>query len=79
LEIEVRVFSGLEKFIPGARFGKPIPIDITDHFTPRMLLEKLNIPEKEVFTILVNGSHRDLDDVFCNGDRVSLFPPVGGG
>jgi molybdopterin synthase sulfur carrier subunit len=67
LKIEVRVFSGLENYIPGARF------------TARMLLEKLNIPEKEVFTILVNGSHKGLDDVLCNGDRVSLFPPVGGG
>ncbi|OPZ72526.1 MAG: ThiS family protein [Firmicutes bacterium ADurb.Bin456] len=79
MKIEVRVFSGLEKFIPGARFGKPMSVDITEHFTGRMLLEKLNIPEKEVFTILVNGSHRDPGDVFNDGDRVSLFPPVGGG
>ncbi|HHU85437.1 MAG: MoaD/ThiS family protein [Pelotomaculaceae bacterium] len=79
MKIEVRVFSGLENYIPGARFGKPMPIEIADRFTARMLLEKLNIPEKEVFTILVNGSHKGLDDVLCNGDRVSLFPPVGGG
>ncbi len=54
-------------------------MEIADGFTPRMLLEKLNIPEKEVFTVLINGLHKDLDDVLCDGDRVSLFPPVGGG
>jgi molybdopterin converting factor small subunit len=56
-----------------------MPIEITNHFTGRMLLEKLNIPEKEVFTVLVNGVHKGLDEVLCEGDRVSLFPPVGGG
>jgi molybdopterin converting factor small subunit len=79
LKVEVRVFSGLEKYIPGARFGKPIPVEIADGYTARMLLEKLNIPEKDVFTILINGLHKNLDDVLCDGDRVSLFPPVGGG
>ena len=79
MQIEVRVFSGLESFVPGVRFGEPMPIEITNHFTGRMLLEKLNIPEKEVFTVLVNGVHKGLDEILCEGDRVSLFPPVGGG
>lgn len=79
MQLEVRVFSGLEKLIPGAHFGQPIKVDITKYFTCRMLLENLNIPEKEVFIILVNGVNKTLDDVLDDGDRVSLFPAVGGG
>ncbi|TEB10752.1 ThiS family protein [Pelotomaculum sp. FP] len=79
MHLEVRVFSGLEKHIPGARFGQPIKVNITEHFTCRMLLDKLNIPEKEVFIVLVNGVNKALDDALADGDRISLFPPVGGG
>ena len=81
MQVEVRVFSGLEKLIPGVRFGQPIKVDITEHFTVRMLLEHFNIPEKEVFIILVNGVNKGkgLNDKLVAGDQVSLFPPVGGG
>lgn len=79
MEVEVRVFSGLESFIPGTSFGQTIPVSITEGFTGRELLNKLNIPEDKVYTFLVNGVHKDFAVVLRNGDRVSLFPAVGGG
>ena len=79
MQVEVRVFSGLEKLIPGVRFGQPIKVDIKENFTARMLLKKLNISEKEVYIILVNGVNKGLDQYLADGDHVSLFPPVGGG
>lgn len=79
MEVEVRVFSGLESFIPGTTFGQSIPVTITEGFTGRELLKKLNIPEEKVFTFLVNGVHKDFEVLLKNGDRVSLFPAVGGG
>jgi molybdopterin converting factor small subunit len=39
----------------------------------------LNIPREKVFSILVNGVHKDFDQALAEGDRVSIFPPVGGG
>lgn len=77
--LEVRVFSGLERFIPGGSFGKPIPVELQKGATARAILEHLGIPEDQVFTILVNGRHAELDDAVPDGARVSLFPPVGGG
>jgi len=79
LQVEVRVFSGLEKLIPGAHFGQPIKVDFAHHFTGRMLLKNLNIPAKEVYIILVNGVNKGLDEDLVDGDNVSLFPSVGGG
>jgi len=79
LKVEVRLFSGLEKCIPGTKFGQPILVEITNNFNGRALLEKLDIPEKMVFTILVNGVHKDPEEIFSDGDRVAIFPPVGGG
>lgn len=79
MKLEVRVFSGLEKYIPGATFGQPMEIDVPEGATGRDLLEKLGIPEEQVFTILTNGRHFNLGEKFLTGDRVALFPPVGGG
>lgn len=79
MQVEVRVFSGLESYIPGARFGEPMPVEIMEGFTGRMLMEKLKIPEDKVFSFLVNGVHKTPDTILSDGDRVSLFPAVGGG
>ncbi len=79
MQVEVRVFCGLECYIPGATFGQPIPVEITNGFTGRKLLETLNIPEEKAFSFLVNGRHKDLAVVLSDGDRVSIFPAVGGG
>lgn len=79
MHLEVRMYSGLEKLMPGARFGQPIQVNVTEHFTCRMLLDRLNIPEKEVFIVLVNGINKGLDEELADGDQVALFPAVGGG
>ncbi|MEG6616849.1 MoaD/ThiS family protein [Peptococcaceae bacterium 1198_IL3148] len=79
LLLEVRLYSGLEKFVAGATYGKPLAVELPDGANVKELLAKLNIPEVEVFSILANGIHRHLEDVLNDGDRVALFPPVGGG
>ncbi|MDK2887838.1 MAG: sulfur-carrier protein [Thermoanaerobacter sp.] len=77
--LEVRVFSGLEKFMPGARFGQAIEVERPEGTTVAGLIDSLGIPRSQVFTVLVNGRHAAMDAVLQPGDRVSLFPPVGGG
>ncbi|MBO8138190.1 MAG: MoaD/ThiS family protein [Desulfotomaculum sp.] len=77
--LEVRLYSGLEKYVQGAKYGKPMKVEMPDGTTGRQLLDKLGIPQEQVFSILVNGTHRDRDEVMEDGDRVALFPPVGGG
>ncbi|HUW64130.1 MAG TPA: MoaD/ThiS family protein [Spirochaetia bacterium] len=79
MPVEVRVFCGLESCIPGTKFGQPIPVEIRAGYTGKMLLEKLNIPEELAFTFLVNGVRKDFDVVLADGDRISIFPAVGGG
>lgn len=79
MKVEVRAFSGLEKFLPDMRFGEPVEVEIEKGYTLKDLLTKLKIPLDEVFAVLVNGRHRDWDYTLQEGDRVSMFPPVGGG
>jgi len=79
LIVEVRVFGGLEKKIPGASYGKPMEIDVPDGTSVKELIDMLNIPPGDVFTILVNGVNTPKENALKQGDRVAFFPPVGGG
>ncbi|MFZ5590565.1 MAG: MoaD/ThiS family protein [Bacillota bacterium] len=79
MRIEVRVFSGLEKYLPGVAFGQAFSVELPEGSTPRDLLSRLGIPEEQVFTVLKNGRHLSWDGILQDGDRIGLFPPVGGG
>ena len=78
MQLELRVYTGLEKFT-GTKFGELIKAEVPEGSTIRDLMKTYNIPEVEVFSSLVNGIHKDWDAVLQEGDRVALFPPVGGG
>lgn len=79
MQVEVRVFCGLEACLPGTRSGEPMAVPITPDESGRMLVAGLNIPEEKVFSFLVNGVRQDLSAVLADGDRVAVFPAVGGG
>lgn len=79
MQVEVRVFSGLEKFLSSQRFGEPVTVDLPEGATIRNLLHQMGIPEDQVFTILVDGRHQTLNYTAREGERISFFPPVGGG
>ncbi|HQJ66414.1 MAG TPA: MoaD/ThiS family protein [bacterium] len=43
------------------------------------LIASLDIPEKEVSLIMINGRHKELDHRLAEAETCALFPPVGGG
>ena len=43
------------------------------------VVERLAIPEMEIHLLFVNGRVASLDQTLHDGDRLALFPPIGGG
>jgi molybdopterin converting factor small subunit len=43
------------------------------------LTQRLGIPSEEIKIVFVNGVTVDLDKPLADGDRVGIFPPIGGG
>ena len=78
MRIEIRVFAGLQKYIPAARSGEPICLEFAE-CDGYGLLNTLNIPVAEAFVFMVNGCRQDLSCSLKDGDRIGIFPPVGGG
>jgi molybdopterin synthase sulfur carrier subunit len=73
--IEIHLYASLQKW-------KPDPAarcEIGDAKTVRELLLDIDIPEKEVAIIMINGKRRQLETTLSDGDEVSLFPLIGGG
>ena len=72
--IEVRCFASLAKHAPA---GGHVKLAAPD--TAGDLIRALGIPAGEVAIIFVNGAHAVEATALRDGDRVGLFPAVGGG
>lgn len=75
MPIDLKCYATLAPLTPPNANAFPI----LDGETILALTQRLNIPLEEVKIVFVNGLATDLDRVLADGDRVGIFPPVGGG
>lgn len=73
--IDLRLFATLQKFEPASSDA----FAITPGATVRDVLEQIGVPVEKAKLIFVNARKKDLDTVLEGGERVGVFPPVGGG
>jgi len=79
MKIEVNLFATLVKYKPENTGRKPWIETCEDGITVNALLGVLNVPLEEVKVVFVNNVRADGDAVLKEGNRVGVFPPVGGG
>ncbi len=75
IQIDLQLFADLRSKMPpeADRFAVP------RGFTIGNVLEKLEISPERAKLIFVNGIKQALDYILKDGDRVGIFPPIGGG
>lgn len=73
--IKLKLFATLSKF--GTNISDPYPIP--SGATVGELTDQLKMPRDTVKLIFINGVRGSLSTPLHDGDRVGLFPPVGGG
>jgi sulfur carrier protein ThiS len=79
IQVEIRLYATLSRYRPELKVGEPLPLRIKEKATLKEALIKLGIPPETIQLSLVNGRLQPLDHVLATGDRVALFPPIGGG
>jgi molybdopterin converting factor small subunit len=80
IRVEARLYATLRKYHPAGKAGEALVRELAEGTTVQKLLEnELGVPPGEVKTVFVNGITRRFDHVLADGDRVGIFPPVGGG
>ncbi|MDK2822903.1 MAG: sulfur-carrier protein [Clostridia bacterium] len=75
LQIEVRLFAHLRQKTPNG----PLKLNLEEGSTVQDLLNILKLTEEQSLIIMVNGKREYYETILNNGDRVGIFPPVGGG
>ena len=73
MRIDVKCFATLAEFQPDEAMELP------EGTTVAQAMDTLAVPPQEVAVIFVNGRGATPDTVLSQGDRLGLFPAVGGG
>ena len=73
--IDLRLFATLEAYLP----ENPSRYPVVPGMTVAQLIESLKIPLGDAKLVFVNGVRVDLETTISGGERVGVFPPVGGG
>ena len=79
MQVEINLYATLARYLPPHVIENNRLMDVSDGCTVDALLQLLNIPEKQVKLIFLDGVHAGRDDVLKEGSRVGVFPAVGGG
>lgn len=72
--IKVLLFAYLRDGI-----GKEVEIEYYEGMKVIDIVEKLGLDLDKISIILINGVHKKLETELADGDKLYLFPPVGGG
>jgi molybdopterin converting factor small subunit len=73
--ISIQFFATLSPFTPANHQNYPVD----DGATVMDVLKELNVPVKDIRLVFVNGVKGEFSSILQNGDRIGVFPPVGGG
>lgn len=79
MTVGVRLFAGLNKYIPGLNFGETLRLELPAEAVIETLIRNLGLPEEIKLYFLVNGQVKTCDSPLMDGDLIDIFPPVGGG
>jgi len=79
-KVEVRLFASLRKYNPEKKEDSdPFALELADGTKLGDLVNKLKIPRQEIGVLMVNGKWQKEDYPLKDGDRIGLFPLIGGG
>ena len=77
--VEVRLYASLRKYHPTRGSSEALSMELRDKTNLENLLDKLKIPKEEIAVIMVNGNRAEKSYFPEDGDRIGLFPLIGGG
>lgn len=52
-----------------------VPLELPENFSPKMLMDKYNLNDKDVEFVFINGKVHPKDTTLKNGDRIAFVPP----
>lgn len=79
MKIKVRLFANLRDYVPQAKLGTTLEVELEDGAQIKDLANHFKLPMDLVKLAYVNGIYQELDFQLHENDEIGLFPPIGGG
>jgi molybdopterin converting factor small subunit len=79
LKIEIHLFASLSRYLPEVAVDKSFMLEIKEGANVQDIINRIGIPQDDIKLIFINGVHAKDTDGLKDGDRLGLFPPIGGG
>ena len=73
--IQIKLYASLSRLLPEESDRYPIE----PGSTIQDLIERLHVPIEQARLVFVNNVKTDISTPLSGGERVGIFPPVGGG
>jgi molybdopterin synthase sulfur carrier subunit len=77
--VEVRFYASLRKYHPNPGSSEVLVMELNNKTKLGDLLDKLKIPREELGILMVNGKWEKESYLPKDGDRIGIFPLIGGG
>lgn len=83
MEVTVKLFATLGKYLPPNAKYNEVKIDIAEGTSVSQLIRQLHLPQELTHLVMINGIYINPGDhdhtTFSPGDEFAVFPPVAGG
>ena len=79
MPLQVFLNASLRLYVPGYHPYSGITLEVPPGTPVSRVISQLAVPPEEVTLILVNGLRQPPDFPLEGGERLGLFPPIGGG
>ena len=73
-KVVFRFYEELNDHLPPGRRKRDFEACFQGRRTVQEVIETLGVPPREVDLVLINGRSAALDQVVCEGDRISVYP-----
>ncbi|MEJ5358821.1 MAG: MoaD/ThiS family protein [Desulfobacterales bacterium] len=73
--VRLHLYAGLRALVPDCPEEIPLP----ESLPLGEFLERLGIPTEKIHLVFVDGKRSELSTPLRGGERIGVFPPVGGG
>lgn len=79
MKIEIHLFANLSAYLPAGAIDKSFLLEIHDRASIGDVITQTGIPRRKIKLIFLNGKHATDAEELKDGDRLGIFPPIGGG
>ncbi|HET7481988.1 MAG TPA: MoaD/ThiS family protein [Actinomycetota bacterium] len=79
MQVTVQCFGAMREFLPADAEGREAELELDEAASAGDLIDRLGVPRRLVYALLVNDEPGNLDRKLHEGDKVTLMPQFTGG